>query len=316
MKKAGSVRRTIQIVEVGPRDGLQNESKTLSIQDRFLLVKKLVSAGAKRIEVGAFVSPKWVPQMANTAELLRLIRADAGLSAPQTFRRLSVLVPNTEGMAAAIESGIREVAVFGACSETFSKKNINCSIEESFARFAEIMPMARKHKIAVRGYLSTAFGCPYEGRVPEARVVELTKKMKKLGVYEVSVGDTIGVASPLQVDSLVRKLKRAVGAKALALHFHDTRGTALANSLKGLELGISVFDASVGGLGGCPYAKGASGNVATEDLQYMLERMGYKTGLDLTRLAEAAQWLEPLLGKELPSKISKVRSVLNPLRTL
>ena len=308
--------KKVQIIEVGPRDGLQNESQILSVQDRFLLIKKLVAAGAERLELGAFVSPKWVPQMAQTEELLRLVRADGQLSVPAAFRKFSVLVPNAQGMEKAIESGIREVAIFGACSETFSKKNINCTIQESFARFAEIMPLAKRHKIRVRGYLSTAFGCPYEGEVSEARVVELTKKMKSLGVFEVSIGDTIGVAGPNQVDSLVKRLKRAVGVDFLALHFHDTRGTALANVLKSLELGVHVFDSSVGGLGGCPYAKGASGNVATEDLQYMFLRMGIKTGLDLDRLAETAQWLEILLNKPLPSKISKVRSVLNPLGKL
>jgi hydroxymethylglutaryl-CoA lyase len=296
----------IQIVEVGARDGLQNESKMLSVEQKLEMIRRLVQAGTRRIEVGAFVSPQWVPQMKDSAQLIRLLREDAFLGQPKVFNRFSVLVPNIKGMEDAIASGIREVAIFGSCSEAFAKKNMNCTIAESFVRFEGVMALAKKAKIPVRGYLSMAFGCPFEGRVSEAQVVRLAKRMKALNVREISIGDTIGVANPRQVQSLLRKLKKAVGTQMLALHFHDTRGTALANALMGLQQGIQVFDASIGGLGGCPYAGGATGNLATEDLQYMLHGMGLKTGLNLDQLKAIAKWLEGLFGKRMASKLSQI----------
>ncbi len=294
--------KEISIVEVGPRDGLQMESRELSVQDRFKFVHKLAATGLKRIEVGAFVSPKWVPQMKGSGELIRQI-----FSQPKNFAknvRFLALVPNAKGMELALETPIREIAIFGACSESFSKHNINCSIEESFERFEGIMKVAKAKKIKVRGYLSTAFGCPYEGRVEPAVVAKLTRRMLKFGVYEVSVGDTIGVATPKHVWHALKVLKRSVPVKKLAMHFHDTRGTALANVVASLELGVGVFDSSLGGLGGCPYAKGASGNLATEDLVYLLHGMGYKTGVDLSALIRLKSDMEVIIGRKLPSKVS------------
>lgn len=287
----------IEIVEVGPRDGLQNEAALLSVHDRVWLVQKLIAAGLKRIEMGAFVSPSWVPQMADSAEVSHILLK----SSPKGVR-LSTLVPNERGMNDAIAAGVKEVAIFGACSETFSKKNINCSIEESFERFERVRVLARKNKIKVRGYLSTAFGCPYEGKVPAKKVLKLIERMLELGVYEVSVGDTIGVASPAQVRELVKPAVKIAGTKALALHFHDTRGTALANVLASLDFGVKTFDSSVGGLGGCPYAAGASGNLSTEDLVYMLHGMGLKTGVNLQSLMDLRDPLEKLVQHKLPGR--------------
>jgi len=293
----------VQIIEVGPRDGLQNESKTLSVEQRFEFIKHLAESGLKRIEVGAFVSPKWVPQMAGSAELIgELYRRRSEF--PKNIR-FSALVPNVKGMEDCLQTPIEEIAIFGACSESFSKKNINCSIAESLARFEQVTALAKKNKRKVRGYLSVAFGCPYEGKVSEARVVELAKKFVKMGVYEVVIGDTIGVATPNQVKSLITKLKRAVPVKKLAMHMHDTRGTALANVLTSLNLGIRIFDSSFGGLGGCPYAKGASGNLATDDLVYMLHGMGFKTGVDLNKLLNYVGTMSAAVGKKLPSRTSE-----------
>lgn len=297
--------KKVAIVEVGPRDGLQNEAKSLPLETRLEFIKRLSKAGLKRIEVGAFVSPQWVPQMAGTSELISMIKKDAELSSSKVFDAFSVLVPNMKGMEGALASGIKEVAVFGACSESFSKKNINCTIDESFERFKDVIEAAKQKKIKVRGYLSTAFGCPYEGYVEEKRVVELVKKMLKLGVYEVSVGDTIGVATPKQVEAMLKKLKRVVPVKKLAMHFHDTRGTALANVVKSLELGVRTFDSSAGGIGGCPYAKGASGNLATDDLIYLLRGLGYETGVDLPTLIETSNWIKAPIGHSLPSRLAQ-----------
>ncbi len=297
--------KNVVIVEVGPRDGLQNESKSLPLDIRLEFIKRLSKAGLKRIEVGAFVSPQWVPQMSGTGDLIQMIQQDSELKKPKTFDAFSVLVPNMKGMEGALSSGIREVAVFGACSEAFSKKNINCTIDESFERFKEVIAAAKKKKIKVRGYLSTAFGCPYEGCVEEKKVIELVKRMLKLGVYEVSVGDTIGVATPKQVESMLKKLKRAVPLKKIAMHFHDTRGTALANVVKSLELGVRTFDSSAGGIGGCPYAKGASGNLATDDLVYLLRGLGYSTGVELQTLLETSNWIQNSIGHGLPSRLAQ-----------
>ena len=304
--------KKVKIVEVGLRDGLQNESTVLTLEQRFALMQKLVQSGIKFIEVGAFVSPKWVPQMAQTQEMTQLVLSD--LKSKKLLKKISpsVLVPNEIGMKQAIDSGIKEVAIFAATSESFSKKNINCSIDESFERFIPVMKLARKHKIKVRGYLSTCFGCPFEGDIDEKKVVAIAQKMNRLGVYEISIGDTIGVAHVGQVTSLFKKLIKVIPKRKLAGHFHDTRGQALANILAAYELGISVFDSSLGGLGGCPYAPGAAGNVATEDVVYMFQTMKVDTNLNLSKLIQTNQWLKPLMNHPLSSKVGEV-GLLKPI---
>lgn len=292
--------RSVQIVEVGPRDGLQNEKKMLSVEARVAFVRRLAEAGLKRIEVGAFVSPKWVPQMEGSEQVIQAL-FERRNEFPKDIQ-FSALVPNVKGMTDALKTPIPEVAIFGASTESFSKRNINCTVAESLERFKEVCRLAKKHKRKVRGYLSVAFGCPYEGEVSERRVIELVKAYLKLGVYEISIGDTIGVATPLQVRSLLKQLKKSVPIKKIALHLHDTRGTALANVLAGMEMGVRVFDSSFGGLGGCPYARGASGNLATEDLVYMLEGMGFKTGVDLNKLISYGPQMTTAIGHKLPSK--------------
>lgn len=306
--------KSVRIVEVGLRDGLQNESSELSVQQRFDLFKKLIEAGSINFEVGAFVSAKWVPQMAQTGELTKLVLRE--MTRLKAHKKLfpSVLVPNEIGMNQAIESGIKEVAIFAACSESFSQKNINCSIDESFERFKPVMALAKKHKIKVRGYLSTCFGCPFEGAVDEKKVVQIAKRMLALGVYEISIGDTIGVANVGQVKSLFGKLKKVIPVKKLAGHFHDTRGQSLANILAAYEMGITIFDASIGGLGGCPYAPGAAGNVATEDVVYMFEGMKVKTNLNLAKLIETHRWLQPMINHDLSSKVGHV-GLLKPINS-
>lgn len=294
--------KSVRIVEVGLRDGLQNESTILSVDQRMELLSRLIEAGTKDFEIGAFVSPKWVPQMAVTSELIQLFQKKFK---SKKFNS-SVLVPNMQGLKLAMDAGISEVAIFASSSESFSQKNINCSIAESFERFKPIMAMAKKQKIKVRGYLSVCFGCPYEGQVSEAKVVTLAKKMIQMGCYEVSIGDTIGVAHAGQVESLFKKLKKVIPAKKLAGHFHDTRGQALANILQAYKLGITTFDSSLGGLGGCPYAKGATGNVATEDVVYMFNGHKVKSGLNLKKLIETNRWLNPQMNHPLPSMVGKV----------
>lgn len=302
--------KKVKIVEVGLRDGLQNETSNLSIEQRYDLYEKLVKSGVKNIEIGAFVSPKWVPQMAASASLCAMIISEN--KKVKSKVSTSVLVPNEQGMLQAIDAGIKEIAIFAACSESFSQKNINCSIQESFERFIPVMKLAKEHKIKVRGYLSTCFGCPFEGKVSERRVVGLVKKMHQLGVYEISVGDTIGAATPAQVTSLFKKLKKVVPVKKLAGHFHDTRGQALTNILAAYNLGVGTFDSSIGGLGGCPYAPGAAGNVATEDVVYMFDGMRVKTGLNLDQLIVTHKWLQTLINHELSSKVGRVGK-LKPL---
>jgi isopropylmalate/homocitrate/citramalate synthase len=287
--------RRVTVVEVGPRDGLQNEAAAVTVEDRAEFCRRLLDAGLLVVEVGAFVSPKWVPQMAGSDEVLRLVGRREG-------RRTPVLVPNRTGFERAREAGAREIAVFTAASETFNRRNINASIDESFARFAEFVPEARREGMWVRGYVSTCFGCPYEGRVAPEKVEEVVRRLFEAACDEISVGDTIGVAVPTQVSDVMGRLKEAVPASALAVHFHDTRGTALANVLAALQEGISVVDSSAGGLGGCPYAPGASGNLATEDLLYMLHGMGIDTGVDLSQVVAASGALAPLLGHPLPSR--------------
>jgi isopropylmalate/homocitrate/citramalate synthase len=286
---------TAKIVEVGPRDGLQNEKVTIPTATKVAYITALSDAGLRVIEAGAFVSPKWVPQMADTAEVYREIPKDPGVEYP-------VLVPNMKGLERAMEAGVTSIAVFTAASETFNKRNINMSIDESFASYAPVVARAVSEGIRVRGYVSTSFGCPYEGDVPAEKVLEVCARLLDLGCYEVSVGDTIGVGTPMQVQGVVGMLLQVIPAQRLAMHFHDTRGTALANTLAALEMGIATFDASSGGLGGCPYAPGASGNLATEDLVYMLDSMGIETGVDLKRLVHASTIIAPYLDHPLPGR--------------
>ena len=292
--------KSVEIVEVGPRDGLQNEARTLKVEDRVAFVRHLAGAGLKRIEVGAFVAPGWVPQMQQSDQVIDQLlrgRQTAGV-------RYSALTPNERGIDDALKTAIPEVAIFGAASESFSRRNTNCSIEEGLRRFGVVTERAKKTGRRVRGYLSVAFGCPFEGPVSPNRVLQLVKAYFALGMYEISIGDTIGVATPLQVQKLLRRLKGEVPFKKLALHFHDTRGTALANVLAGYHMGVRVFDSSFGGLGGCPYANGASGNLATDDLVYMLQGMGIQTGVDLPRLLNYAPTMRRLIGRDLPSRTS------------
>jgi hydroxymethylglutaryl-CoA lyase len=286
---------TVKIVEVGPRDGLQNEKVTVPAEVKIEFITALADAGLRVIEAGAFVSPKWVPQMADTAEVYRDIPKDPGVEFP-------VLVPNMKGLDRAIEAGVKSIAIFTAASETFNQRNINMTIDGSFENYAPVAARARAEGIRVRGYVSTAFGCPYEGDVAPEKVLEVCARLLDLGCYEVSVGDTIGVGTPMQVQGVIGMLLQVIPASRLAMHFHDTRGTALANTLAALEMGIETFDASAGGLGGCPYAPGASGNLATEDLVYMLNSMAIETGVDLKRLVEASTKIAPYLDHPLPGK--------------
>jgi hydroxymethylglutaryl-CoA lyase len=285
----------VNVVEVGPRDGLQNEKSVVPTEAKVRFITALADAGLKTIEAGAFVHPKWVPQMADTAEVYRDIPKDPGVDYP-------VLVPNMRGLDRAIEANVRSISVFTAASESFNKRNINMSIDESFEVFGPVIVRARDHGMKVRGYVSTSLGCPYEGEVPPEKVLEVSARLLDLGCYEVSIGDTIGVGTPLQVQGLVGLLLQVIPVKHLAMHFHDTRGTALANTLAALEMGVSTFDASAGGLGGCPYAPGASGNLATEDLIYLLNGMGIPTGVDLKLLVAASAEIAPYLDHPLPGK--------------
>jgi hydroxymethylglutaryl-CoA lyase len=294
--------KSIRIVEVGLRDGLQNEKQEISVAQKAELIERLVTAGSRFMEIGAYVSPKWVPQMADTDVLIKQILPQSKFSKVE----FSALVPNEEGMKRALVSKVKEVSLFTAVSDSFTQKNINCSVDESFERFKPVMKLAKQNKIKVRGYLSTAFVCPYEGVMDPKKTLKITERLFDLGVYEVSVADTIGVANPKQVEALVKKLTTKFSKKKLAMHFHDTRGMALANVVKSLEQGITSFDASIGGLGGCPYAKGAAGNVATEDLVNMLHEMGYTTGLNLKDLVASAKWLQTVFTRSLNSKLSKI----------
>ena len=286
----------ITIVEVGPRDGLQNEQARVSTADKIAFVDRLSAANLPAIEVSAFVSPKWVPQMADAAEVFRGIVRRPGI-------RYTALVPNVAGLDRAIAAGVDEIAIFAAATDAFSRKNINQSVDESLAAYKEVCDRARAAQLRVRGYVSTAFGCPYEGEVSPEAVREVVHKLLDLSVDEISVGDTIGVATPAGVYSVIETLyESGISRGILALHFHDTRGTALANVFAGLECGITTFDSSAGGLGGCPYAPGASGNLATEDLLYMLEGLGVTTGISLPKLVEASRELSRRLGRKLPGR--------------
>ncbi|MEJ8574195.1 hydroxymethylglutaryl-CoA lyase [Microbaculum marinum] len=287
----------VKIVEVGPRDGLQNETRSLSLADKERLVAGLVDAGLTEIEAGSFVSPKAVPQMADSGPLLERLPRPAGV-------RYRALVPNRRGMEAALAAKVDEVAIFASASETFSQRNINCSIAESFARFAPIMEMAGAEGLPVRGYLSCAFGCPYEGAVDIRAVASVTAMLLEAGCYEVAVSDTIGIGTPGDVRRMLADLLTDVPAAKIALHLHDTRGQALANVLAGLDAGVTVFDSSVGGLGGCPYAPGATGNLATEELVFMLEGLGVRTGIDIHKLAVAGEGISRALGRRTSSKVA------------
>ena len=286
---------TVKIVEVGPRDGLQNEKVTIPTQAKIDFITALGDAGLRVIEAGAFVHPKWVPQMADTAEVYQNIPKDPGVEYP-------VLVPNMKGLDRAIETGVTSISIFTAASNTFNQRNINMSIDESFANYAPVAARALQEGMRVRGYVSTALGCPYEGDVPPEKVLEVSARLLDLGCYEVSIGDTIGVGTPMQVQGVIGILLHVIPASKLAMHFHDTRGTALANTLAALEMGISTFDASAGGLGGCPYAPGASGNMATEDLVYLLDGMAIETGIDLRKLVAASSVIAPYLDHPLPGR--------------
>ncbi|QYJ76694.1 hydroxymethylglutaryl-CoA lyase [Shewanella sp. FJAT-52076] len=290
----------ISLFEVGPRDGLQNE-KQVSTADKILLVENLAAAGVKRIEAASFVSPKWVPQMADSGEVLKGISRVAGV-------RYSALTPNLKGLELALDANASEVAVFAAASEGFSQKNINCSIEESIERFIPLMEKAKEHNLPVRGYVSCVLGCPYDGEIAVSEVARVSEILYKLGCYEISLGDTIGVGTPAKARKMVEAVAARVPADKLALHFHDTYGQALANILACLETGIRTVDTSVAGLGGCPYAKGASGNLASEDLVYMLHGMGVDTGIDLGKLIEAGNRISAALGRQNGSKVARALS--------
>lgn len=289
----------VKIVEVGPRDGLQNETTPVDAETRIEFVERLIGAGLKAIEVGAFVSPKWVPQMQDSDVVAKALGQKQSSGVFSKSIHLMGLVPNLRGYEDARSAGIKEVAVFTTASEAFSKKNTNVSVEESLNRIREIMPRAKKDKVKVRGYISMCWYCPFEGRIKESKVLKVAEELADIGVYEVSVGDTVGAATPNEVRSLNKKLIKLLGKKTLAMHFHDTRGTALANILASLEQGIETFDSSIGGLGGCPYAPGAAGNVATEDVIYMLHGMGAKTGCDLGKLREVNEWISSKIGRKL-----------------
>jgi hydroxymethylglutaryl-CoA lyase len=290
--------RRVTVYEVGPRDGLQNESRMVPTAEKVAFIDALAGTGLPVIEITSFVSPRWIPQLADNAEVARAVVRRPGV-------RFSALVPNRRGLDDAIAAGMREVAVFLSASETHNKKNVNKSIAETLAAFDDVIGPARAAGLQVRAYVSTVFGCPYEGDIDPAAATDLAETLLGMGVYQISLGDTIGVANPAQVESVLERIIDRVGTEPLAVHFHDTQGTALANCTVALTLGISTIDASVGGLGGCPYAPGASGNLATEDLVAMLHGMGIETGIDLDKLVEASRTAASFVGHELPSKYLK-----------
>jgi hydroxymethylglutaryl-CoA lyase len=291
------VPKRVKMVEVGPRDGLQNEAMSVPADVKIELINRLSATGLAAIEATSFVSPKWVPQMADNAQVMLGITRRPGVSYP-------VLVPGMQGYEAAVAAGAEEIAVFGAASEAFSQRNINCSIAESLERFAPVIVAAGQRNIKVRGYVSCVLGCPYQGDVAPESVVQVAQRLLEMGCYEISLGDTIGVGTPYKVQAVIKKVVQLIPLERLAVHFHDTYGQALANILASLELGVAVVDSSVAGLGGCPYAKGAAGNVASEDLLYMLNGMGIVTGVDLTGLAAAGRYISGYLGRPSGSKVA------------
>ena len=292
---------TAKIVEVGPRDGLQNESQAIAVGTKVELINALSNAGLNHIEAGSFVSPKWVPQMAASDEVFASISRKSGAV-------YSALTPNLKGFEAALAAGVDEVAVFAAASESFSQKNINCSISDSIERFAPVVAAAKEANLPVRGYISCVVGCPYEGHVSPDAVAKVAHQLLDMGCFEVSLGDTIGVGTPGTTAAMLDGLLRDLDARLLALHCHDTYGQALANIATGLQYGINVFDSSIAGLGGCPYAKGASGNVATEDVVYMLQNSGVETGVDLDRLISVGNWISDQLNRPNQSRVAKAKS--------
>ena len=290
--------KQVKIVEVSPRDGLQNEKQTIELSTKLSLIEKLGSSGIKNIEITGFVSPKWIPQLADSSELCEQLIRKQDIN-------YSALTPNIKGMELAIAGNIKEVAVFTAASESFTKKNINCTIEESLQRFEPVIELAKHHNIKVRGYVSCVLGCPYEGQIDANKVAEITEQLFKLGCYEVSLGDTIGTGTPSAAKNMLHACMNIAPIEKLALHFHNTYGQALANIYACLELGANIIDSSVAGLGGCPYAKGASGNVATEDVVYMLNGMNIDTGIDFIKLVKTGQWISQKLQRENNSQVGK-----------
>jgi hydroxymethylglutaryl-CoA lyase len=290
--------RKVTVVEVGPRDGLQNEQAVVSTADKIAFVNLLSAAGLPVIEVSAFVSPKWVPQMADAAEVFTAIERRPGI-------RYTALVPNLPGLERAIAAGVAEVAIFAASTETFSRKNINQGVAESLATYKQVCDRALGAGLRVRGYLSTAFGCPFEGDVDPARVADVAARVLDLGVFEVAISDTIGIAHPGQVPRVLDAVLARIPLDRIALHFHDTRGTALANVLASLQFGVATFDASSGGLGGCPYAPGAAGNLATDDLVYMLDGLGIETGVSIEAVSAASAFIASKIGHRLPSRYAQ-----------
>jgi hydroxymethylglutaryl-CoA lyase len=288
----------VRIVEVGARDGLQNEKTIIAAATKIELIDRLSATGLRTIEATSFVSPKWIPQLADAAEVFSGINRKPGVAYP-------VLVPNLQGYERAREVGAEEVAIFTAASEAFNRKNVNASIDESIERFVPVLERARADRVKVRGYVSTVLGCPYQGEVPVADVVRVARRLHDLGCYEISLGDTIGIGTPGKARAMLRAVAAEVPLPALAVHFHDTRGQALANILACLEEGVAVVDSSVSGTGGCPYAKGATGNVATEDVVYMLEGMGIATGIDLPALIATGLWLSDQLGRTTSSRVAR-----------
>ncbi|MCS6097612.1 hydroxymethylglutaryl-CoA lyase [Shewanella baltica] len=296
LSQAADAKDRVSIFEMGARDGLQNEV-AVPTAAKIALIESLAGTGLKRIEAGSFVSPKWVPQMADSADVLKQIQRQRGVV-------YSALTPNVKGFELALDAKASEVAIFGAASQSFSQRNINCSIEESIERFIPLMELAKAHNIPVRGYVSCVLGCPYEGEIAVSEVARVSEILYKMGCYEISLGDTIGVGTPQKARRMLQTVSERVPIEKLALHFHDTYGQALANILACLDLGVRVFDSSVAGLGGCPYAKGASGNLATEDLVYMLHGMGFETGIDLQKLALAGQAISTQLNRNNGSKVA------------
>jgi hydroxymethylglutaryl-CoA lyase len=288
----------VKMVEVGPRDGLQNEKIPIDAATKIALIDRLSAAGLPVVEAGSFVSPKWVPQMADTDKVMVGIQRKPGVSYP-------VLVPNIQGLEAALKAGVTEIAIFGAASESFSRKNINCSIAESLDRFRPVAAHAIANGLRVRGYISCVLGCPYEGEIAVASVADIAAKLRAMGCYEISLGDTIGTGTPARARAMVEAVAAAVPREYLAVHFHDTWGQALANILACLEIGIATVDSAVAGLGGCPYAKGASGNVASEDVRYMLGGLGIETGVDLDLLAAAGRFICEKLGRPPAAKAAQ-----------
>ena len=300
--------RRITIVEVGPRDGLQNERALVPTADKIELINRLSAAHLPVIEVSAFVSPRWVPQMADAADVFAGITRAPGI-------RYTALVPNLAGLDRAVAAGVTEIAVFAASTETFSRKNINQSIDESLATYAQVCGRAHAAGLRVRGYLSTAFGCPFEGAVAPGRVADVAARLADLGVFEVAISDTIGIAHPGQVPRVLEAVLTRVPVHQLALHFHDTRGTALANVLASLPYGIATFDASAGGLGGCPYAPGAAGNLATDDLIYMLDGLGLETGVSLAGVTDASTFIASKIDHRLPSRYAQAQEARRSLKS-